>query len=213
MPHPSDGIISIGQTLLTHEIFSKLLWSILHDLFIEGRPASLQDESVGDFISRRFHPNLADNIVSAVLHGIYAGDIYSLSAKSLLPMLWEAEALFGYLGTVIGGLWEMKNKGYHELQTNVNLAAELQRGWHNYDKTNSMSVAKIRLASDIKNSSVFTLRGGLGQLSDELVTVLKRRENVSIRTHCYVQGISQVTDKERTGTKVDVDIFDLSCSS
>ena len=210
MPHPSDGLLSIGRTLLTHEVFSGLSSSIYNDLMSSpGRPASLQDESVGDFISRRFHPSLADNLVSAVLHGIYAGDIYSLSAKSLLPTLWEAEALGKDLGSVLWGLWDMRSKGSYQLRTDVDLVAKLQRGYHkkNGSSVGGESAAQVQLASGIKNSSVFTLRGGLGQLSDELVKALKSHKNVTIRTNCYVQKISQVVDKEQNEIKVNSDIL------
>ena len=196
MPHPSDGILNIGWTLFTHEIFSGFLWSIIHDLVVEiGRPASLQDESVGDFIRRRFDSDVGDNIVSAVLHGIYAGDIYSLSVKSLLPTLWEAEARSADAGSVIWGLRKMWQKGVDEYRTNVDLFTELKHGFCGQDKERAMSDAQIRLVSDIKKSSVFTLRGGLGQLADELVNVLKRRKNISIRTDCPVQEISQTENK------------------
>ena len=55
------------------------------------RPGHLQDESVGSFLTRRFGSALADNVVSAIFHGIYAGDIYKLSARAIVPSLWATE--------------------------------------------------------------------------------------------------------------------------
>ena len=40
------------------------------------------DESVHDFFSRRLGPRIADTFVSAIIHGIYAGDSRHLSVKS-----------------------------------------------------------------------------------------------------------------------------------
>ena len=59
------------------------------------RPDSMSDETVGSFLARRVDKRVADNIVSAVFHGIYAGDINQLSAKTLLSMAWQLEGRYG----------------------------------------------------------------------------------------------------------------------
>lgn len=55
----------------------------------------ITDESVDSFITRRFGKGLAENLVSAVIHGIYAGDTRRLSVRAVLPFLWEAERVHG----------------------------------------------------------------------------------------------------------------------
>ncbi|KAJ1650103.1 oxygen-dependent protoporphyrinogen oxidase [Dispira simplex] len=51
----------------------------------------LGDESIFSFIQRHFGPTVADNIISAVIHGIYAGDIRKLSVDSTLRSLKDIE--------------------------------------------------------------------------------------------------------------------------
>jgi protoporphyrinogen oxidase len=46
------------------------------------------DESVAAFATRRFGPEVADVLLDAVLAGVYAGDAYSLSARSTLSSVW-----------------------------------------------------------------------------------------------------------------------------
>ncbi|KAI8813384.1 hypothetical protein BJ742DRAFT_482261 [Cladochytrium replicatum] len=61
------------------------------------------DESIHSFISRRFNTALSENIVSAVIHGIYAGDVKKLSVRStMMRGMWDMERKHGGLvrGTI-----------------------------------------------------------------------------------------------------------------
>ncbi|HSW86619.1 MAG TPA: protoporphyrinogen oxidase [Rhabdochlamydiaceae bacterium] len=55
------------------------------------------DESVWDFIRRRFNSDVAEKLIEPVLLGIYAGDIRSLSAQACLPTLKKWEKNYGSL--------------------------------------------------------------------------------------------------------------------
>ncbi|KAI8617817.1 hypothetical protein BC830DRAFT_1045533, partial [Chytriomyces sp. MP71] len=57
--------------------------------------SGLRDESIHDFVSRRFGKHVAENMISALVHGIYAGDSRVLSVKSCFSVLWEAEQKHG----------------------------------------------------------------------------------------------------------------------
>ncbi|KAI8916265.1 hypothetical protein EDD86DRAFT_198147 [Gorgonomyces haynaldii] len=52
-------------------------------------------ESVHDFVSRRLGPALSNRMVSAVMHGIYAGDHTKLEIQSVLPSLSNLELHYG----------------------------------------------------------------------------------------------------------------------
>jgi protoporphyrinogen/coproporphyrinogen III oxidase len=77
-----------------------------------GRDPSIKDESVGDFLTRRFGSAIADNFASAVIHGIYAGDIYKLSVRTAMPLLSHLErhskehTVLGELFFNKGGAWK-----------------------------------------------------------------------------------------------------------
>lgn len=60
-----------------------------------------QDETVANFITRRFGRKILENLVSPFIAGIYAGDAQRLEAKSVLPKLTQAER---EAGSVIRGL-------------------------------------------------------------------------------------------------------------
>lgn len=89
IPTPKKSIESIWnlfQELRSEPLFDKLLSSMLLEPTKPPRPHSewQRDESIASFISRRFHPKVADNLVSALAHGVYAGDIDQLSAQTIL---------------------------------------------------------------------------------------------------------------------------------
>lgn len=69
---------------------------------VRRRPAATpQDETVDSFIRRRFGSRVMDNLVGPFLSGVYAGNPATLEARSVLPMLVEAEQA---KGSVIRGL-------------------------------------------------------------------------------------------------------------
>ena len=60
-----------------------------------------QDETVAQFITRRFGRKILENLVAPFIAGIYAGDAQCLEAKSVLPKLTLAER---EAGSVIRGM-------------------------------------------------------------------------------------------------------------
>jgi oxygen-dependent protoporphyrinogen oxidase len=51
----------------------------------------LHDESVQAFFERRFHRDIAMNIMSAYVHGIYGGLVSEWSVRSLFKRMWVLE--------------------------------------------------------------------------------------------------------------------------
>ena len=78
---------------------------IFSDLY--KRPTKEDDLSVYSFFYRHFGREVAENLVSAVLNGIYAPDIKKLSARSCLSKFWQADQS---KGSVIRGLLANKTK-------------------------------------------------------------------------------------------------------
>ncbi len=66
------------------------------DLVIPRRKETT-DESVGDFISRRFGREFLEKIVEPLFAGIFAGDANRLSVKAVVPRLTELESTNGSL--------------------------------------------------------------------------------------------------------------------
>lgn len=73
----------------------------LGDLFLRRPGRTDPPESVAEFVDRHFGARVLDNLVSPFLSGVYAGDSSRLEARSVLPMLVEAEEA---RGSVIRGM-------------------------------------------------------------------------------------------------------------
>jgi oxygen-dependent protoporphyrinogen oxidase len=56
---------------------------------------TIDDESIGDFVRRRFGQEAVDYLAEPLLAGIHAGDVDTLSMHSLFPRLVEAERQTG----------------------------------------------------------------------------------------------------------------------
>jgi oxygen-dependent protoporphyrinogen oxidase len=88
---------------------SPLAKGVFSSLWNEWRaPKGTQpDESIYDFISRRFSPQMAERFMDPLTSGIYAGDIRQLSIKSCFPLLHQYEQTYG---SILKGMLTRKKK-------------------------------------------------------------------------------------------------------
>lgn len=88
--------LSLGEAIQTPLLpFSQKL-RLVSEPLLGKRPTSA-DPTLGDVIRRRFGDALADNVVSAVVAGVYGGDCDQLSARACFPLLWEIDQSSGSL--------------------------------------------------------------------------------------------------------------------
>ena len=75
-------------------------WSVYKEQFQPAKE-DYEEESVGEFFERRFSKEVVDYIVNPMIAGIYAGDPYQLSMRSVFPQVIDFEQDHG---SVIKGL-------------------------------------------------------------------------------------------------------------
>ena len=78
-------------------------WALVRDILGKST-APDGDESVADFVRRKFSPQLLDRLVGPFVSGIYAGDPERLSVRSAFPQLYEAEKS---AGSIVRGMLRM----------------------------------------------------------------------------------------------------------
>ncbi len=108
VPMPGGMVLSV-PTRLAPMVKTPLLslpgkLRMLGDIFLpvgHGLRDPDADESIADFVARRFGAEAAERIASPLLGGIYAGDVRRLSMRATFPQLAELEARYG---SVILGL-------------------------------------------------------------------------------------------------------------
>ena len=86
--------------------------SIARDLLGKTQPPD-HDESVADFVRRKFSGELLDRLVGPFVSGVYAGDPERLSLRSAFPTLYRAEKGSGSVirGSIRNAKAEAKSSG------------------------------------------------------------------------------------------------------
>ncbi len=70
-----------------------LLTAAIHDW--RTPPNACKDESIYDFMARRFSVEIAEKLVDPIVSGIYAGDMRRLSIASCFPAIHQLEQQYG----------------------------------------------------------------------------------------------------------------------
>lgn len=102
-----DGKMQVLPRNLFQLLFSPLAKGFIPGLIHDWRepPANLNDESIYDFISRRFNPDLANGLIGFFISAFTIGDLKKISMKSTMPSIWELEKKHG---GVIRGMFAKK---------------------------------------------------------------------------------------------------------
>lgn len=182
-----ENIIDIIKALVTEPISAGLVKSFIN-MKLEAyrrRMSSeeqrvermISDESVGEFFGKVFGDDRpVKNLVSAVYHGVYGGDIYKLSMKqTFLDSIWR------------GGAWPTR-KGFSWMDTKDMVLIYDMEGSPNYPKIHDLAQRASKW-----NNMMF--QDGLLTLVNGLVNDLKRQGNVKIKTGSRVTSLSHKDDK------------------
>ena len=181
MPGPGSNALQTFLSLATEPVFKGVLSGIFGELFKPRRPDDLEDESVGSFLSRRFGPSIADNLASAVLHGIYAGDVYQLSIRSIMPALWKTEWRHQ---SVIKGAWDRAFGGPGPIpDQDIKIIEDLAG--------RPLPTGKLEA---VRKSSVFTFKNGVGELAERLEAKLRVCSNVDIQQQTAIEEVTLSTE-------------------
>ena len=174
MPGQGINIFEAFANLFTEPVFEGVFPALLNDFFAPKRDISLHDESVRSFFTRRLSSKIADNIISAGLHGIYAGDIEKLSILSIMPSLWELEGLYG---SVSKGMYRVGSLVFRS-EPDMTLLSDLERRPPQSDRIKAAEAA-----------SMYTLKGGLRELARGLEASLNQNPMINIERKVLVSEL------------------------
>lgn len=219
MPGPSPNgvlpaIFNLVRSVLSEPIFQGMIWNIIAEPSVATRPENMKDESVGDFISRRYGKTITDNLLSALFHGIYAGDIYKLSARTLLPKLWYLETRDpdgnGVNTEMMELMFKQQNLLSWETIRNANRAI-------NHFKSLEDNTTFQSFLAFARECSVYTFVQGLGDLKLCILDDLLQNKNINIETGAKVSEIAfDSSNRKFTISCADgykADNFDYTVSS
>jgi oxygen-dependent protoporphyrinogen oxidase len=151
-------------------------------------PATPADESVEAFMRRRLgSTKVTDNVFSAVLHGIYAGDVARLSAQSIVPRLTALEREHGSL---VRGMLKRPRA-----------AAGLSGSLARYQELISPGADLSQLSTRLKQYPMLKLATGLQRLPAAMAAHLAAQPNVDIEYGASITLIDY--NGEVDGTRFD----------
>lgn len=179
---PIQNVLGNLQSLISEPIFKNLLKGVITEpMKVDFQTTGPLDESVAEFVARRLNHDVADNLVSAVMHGIYAGDIDRLSAQAVLGQIRTFETPDR---GVLGSLLQLRSADLKILRMDDLLALE------SVDIDKSAAYWKT-LGMLVANSSVMTFKNGVGQLAESLLAALNKSDKVHVITNADIKAITQ----------------------
>lgn len=181
---PANKLIQVPNSfkLMANFLFSDITLGIIPSIFLEPfrkKTSSTEDESVRSFIQRRFGtPALADNILSAIFHGIYSGDVSKLSAQATLPLLVQLEQKHG---SIVKAMFQKLMAKKREFKLNPLLSE--------YEKLISPKAKLSEVSQSLKKYPIMRLNSGLQIFPKALATYLQKLENVKIYYNTPIHSI------------------------
>jgi protoporphyrinogen/coproporphyrinogen III oxidase len=174
----SDGLYKLPSSLL--EVvresmqlrwtrMDRMLWYIILRFFTRyKKPDGVEDESLATFVGRILGLVAVNDFLSAVMHGVWAGNVEELSVRAVMrgqPQLWDRYKR-GDLS-----IWRLLS----ETGPGPNQPEPYKA--HFYLDSNM----KLMSHDDFKNSGAFYLSDGLQQVVGSLELSLKMMNNVVIK--------------------------------
>jgi oxygen-dependent protoporphyrinogen oxidase len=183
---------------MNEPLFEGLIPAILFENTKASRPPELwdKDESIAQFITRRFNHKVADNLVSAVMHGIYAGDIDQMSAQ-----------------TILGGIRNLEDGGVLNSLFVNSLLGKKTRSMDDFLAVDAITKTpeSVNRTEDIfrvvKKASTFTFKRGTQQLVEGLIDSLRASKKVNVVIN---SNITSMDPPDNPGHQVKVNFRSLA---
>ncbi|TIB16003.1 hypothetical protein E3P89_00527 [Wallemia ichthyophaga] len=171
-----SSLLAIPGALLRHKTLRSIPRAIWNDLTTppQQQQHDEHDESVDSFFRRRFGDRIADDIASAVIHGIYAADSRQLSLRFAFPLLHKLEQR---AGSVVRGAFRGVGVDAREKALEEDIRSAISPS----------------LTHAMQNASIFAFKEGIAQLVTWLEGALQH-SNVAIHTSTAVDRISRHKD-------------------
>ncbi|XP_067133269.1 protoporphyrinogen oxidase [Centruroides vittatus] len=133
--------------------FSKaFIWFLLNDVITKRK--KIDDESLHNFVSRRFGQEIADYIIDPVCRGIVAGDAREISARSLISNIFNLEQNYGSI--IIGQLRQKKELNPLEVKSELIFKAK-QEGWTMWTFNDGLYFLPKSLLNFLENNELISL--------------------------------------------------------
>ncbi|KAI5284810.1 oxygen-dependent protoporphyrinogen oxidase, partial [Ascosphaera aggregata] len=179
LPGPDQGILGNLWTLARSRFLRKLIYGAA-EAFSMSTKSRAEDQSLGEYLENQFGKDFVNDFASAIIHGIYAADIYKLDARKVLPGPVVAEqhmSILRYL-RLSGRMTCVNTDVTKHLGYSLQGAVRSQQNW----VTEAVNVCQT--------GSIAMLKGGMSSLTNRIVKRLSWADNVDVKVGTEVISIS-----------------------
>lgn len=141
---------SLIDVLHTISPFQKPLFLYLaRDIYTKPQLAKNNDESIYNFVERRFGKDIAEYAISPLICGICAGDAKEISVKLIMESLFEKEQKYGSITR--GMLTDFLNPKNEKVKTKF---MHTSKNWSVYSFENGLETLPKTLSDSIKAKGI-----------------------------------------------------------
>lgn len=206
-PSKGGSLLEVGPNLsstiglLSDPLGRPLLGGLWKDMF-KTEPDPEGDESVERFLTRHFGKGFPDNIASAIFNGVYAADVSTLSALTVMKRMKEVgqknPSLQRYL--IKKYLFNFEVEGPEDPQ------AEISPALQKYIDLMSPELDLVKLKQFLKPFPMAVLDNGLETLPSALAENMPK--NVEIVYDCQISSLESAGGKVRIEYDDKTEAFD-----
>lgn len=192
------SIMTFLKFIINNQWIIKSFWK---DIIINKnlkKDVKINDESVGMMLRRRFgNDDMSNKILSAIFHGVYGGNIHTMSSNKTGYRFNELENKYGslVLGGIMNGIKMIKNKDKIELSDELNEYCEIM-------KRDKQSIYEMK--KSIIKYPMFSIKGGLGMICEMIYDKLNKNDKIRFKFNTEINKISQKMINEYDHIRITV---------
>lgn len=182
---------------LSDPLGRKLPIGLINEFFQPAKKDSEKEETVEEFFDRRFNHDISMNLVSPLIHGIYAGDISKLSVNSIFPILpkYETENT-----SIIKSIFKNYRNYDKNDMSNHEIKDELLIKYKSIFKDSKLNFKKSKIM--LKNFPMIALKDGLQTLPNTIYNELTNNPNIEIKLNTKISRLNSNNNNNENEVEV-----------
>lgn len=167
---------------------------LINEFFQPVKKDLSKEETVEEFFDRRFNHDISINLVSPLIHGIYAGDISKLSINSIFPKLIKYEIEDKSIIRSIFKSFRKNNDQKNNKMDNYEIKDEILLKYKSIFKNSKLNFKKSKIL--LKNFPMISLKNGLQTLPNSIYNELINNSNIEFKLNTKISKLNNINENE-----------------
>ncbi|GME96948.1 unnamed protein product [[Candida] boidinii] len=167
---------------------------LINEFFQPVKKDLSKEETVEEFFDRRFNHDISINLVSPLIHGIYAGDISKLSINSIFPKLIKYEIEDKSIIRSIFKSFRKNNDQKNNKMDNYEIKDEILLKYKSIFKNSKLNFKKSKIL--LKNFPMISLKNGLQTLPNSIYNELINNSNIEFKLNTKISKLNNINENK-----------------